>query len=266
MPSQPKNFIKDTLGKSLLSISAPYGESESSAASTRYRYDNAQRGEEPFVIIQRTISGDGLCRWRDRDWAVPPEHAFICLVPEASSYCYPPEAEAPWHFSWLNFYGPLPVMLCAALREERGPVLPLPSRSKAQSLFSHLVAASQQRPPRDPADISLASFAFLTEWKRLLDRPEAQTTDPVDAFIQICRTRFREGLGIKELADQTGWSREHLTRTFTDRMKISPARYLRKLRTEAARDMQQFSDVSWTETALRCGFPSVKALRRALAD
>lgn len=250
----------------LLHISALFGEPEEIVSSPRYHYKNDQRGDEPFVIIQRTISGSGECHWNGRCWKVPPEHAFICLVPETSSYHYPAEATEPWRFSWLNFYGPLALILCESLREARGPVLPLPSRSPAQARFLDLVTGAHARSPRDPSDVSLASFAFLIEWKRLLDHPHAQTTDAVETVMRICNARFRERLGIKELADQAGLSREHLTRIFSHRIGISPARYLRNLRANAAREMRQFNDTSWAETALRCGFSSVKALRHALAE
>jgi AraC-like DNA-binding protein len=154
-----------------MTMSAPFGQLKDSAFSSRYHYENDQRGNDSFVIIQRTTTGRGICRWQERDLSVPPETAFICLVP-----------------------------------------------------------------------------------------------DPVEAVIHICRTRFREHLGIKEIADQAGLSREHLTRIFTARMGTSPARYLRNHRVDAAREMRRFSDATWTETALRCGFPSVKALRSALSD
>lgn len=252
--------------ESLLTISIPFGEAEASATSSRYVYNNAQRGPERFVIIQRTHSGWGRCRWKKKSWDVSPGQAFLCLVPESSSYGYPATAKEPWRFSWLNLYGPLAVILCTALREEHGPVLPLPDRSTAQRCFQDLITGAQQRLPRDPADASLAAFTFLTEWKRLLDHPDTRNTDPVDAVIHICRTRFRERLGIKELADQAGLSREHLTRIFSARVGLSPARYLRHLRTNAAREMRQLTGASWTETALRCGFPSVKSLRRALSE
>lgn len=266
MPLWSNSFTTLESPDDLLDISASFGVSDETTSSTRYRYENDQRGGEPFVIIQRTISGSGECHWNGRYWNVPPEHAFICLIPETSSYYFPSEATEPWRFSWLNFYGPLALLLCEALRKAHGPVLPLPSRSTAHGCFRDLVAGAQKRTPRDASDVSLASFAFLTEWKRLLDHPQTQTTDAVDTVIRICHARFRERLGIKELADHAGLSREHLTRLFSERVGTSPARYLRNLRTDAAREMRQSTDTSWAETALRCGFPSVKTLRHALAE
>lgn len=266
MPSWSNSFTTLESPDDFLTISASFGVSDETTSSTRYHYENDQRGDEPFVIIQRTISGSGECHWNGRYWNVPPEHAFICLVPETSSYYFSSEATKPWRFSWLNFYGPLALLLCDALRKARGPVLPLPSRSTAHACFRDLVAGAEARTPQDTSAVSLASFTFLTEWKRLLDQPQGQTSDVIDTVIRICQARFRERLGIKEIADQANLSREHLTRIFSERVGISPARYLRNLRADAAREMRRSTDTSWPETALRCGFPSVKALRHALAE
>ena len=100
------------------------------------------------------------------------------------------------------------------------------------------------------------------EWKRVLDRPAGR--DPVETAKRICHTRYREPVAIKELALQTGLSREHLTRLFTEKVGSSPARYLRELRLEAVREFVATSSGTMKEAALRCGFPSAKALRRAL--
>lgn len=86
----------------------------------------------------------------------------------------------------------------------------------------------------------------------------------MEAVARICRARFREPLGIKELAAHAGLSREHLTRIFTERTGISPARHLRQLRVAAAREMLDHSGMTLKETALRCGFPSAKSLQHAL--
>ncbi|HEX8371468.1 MAG TPA: helix-turn-helix domain-containing protein [Chthoniobacterales bacterium] len=243
-------------------IAAPHGSTKEVVQSTRYRWENSQRGSDPFVIIQHTESGCGRFVWEGESWEVPAGHAFIALVPEASSYSSLEGASNPWEFGWINLYGDLAMSLCRALRAAYGPVLPLPLKSTPASLFQSLVAQAERRVVQDPSDVSTACFAFLMEWKRVLDRPAGR--DPVETAKRICHTRYREPIGIKELALQTGLSREHLTRLFTEKVGSSPARYLRELRLEAVREFVATSSGTMKEAALRCGFPSAKALRRAL--
>lgn len=252
-------------GESLLDLSVPFGKRRDGANSTRYRWDNKRRGNQRFVIIQYTLSGAGVFRWGNDIREVPAGHAFICFNPEDSEYYFPENAGEPWKFAWVNFYGPLSFLLCGELREVYGPVLPLPTRSVAAGAFIELAARADQRSSVMPPDSGIAGFSFLVEWKRLLDRPSLSDADPVETVLRICRERFHEPLGIKELAAQAGISREHLTRIFTQQTGTSPAHHLRALRVKAAREMLRLSSaITLTEVALRCGFPSVKALGRAL--
>ncbi len=248
-----------------LTISTIFGCLSETVSSPRYHWRSDRRGKQQFVIIQQTLSGHGLMEWENQTWEVPEGNAFICLVPERSAYRFPPDATEPWRFSWLNFYGSLAQTLCRTLRTTYGPILPLPPRSEPGLAFRALTAQAARRSPRDVCDMTQACFHFLIEWKRLLDRPQSRSSDPVETVRRICQSRFREPLGIKELAAQAGMTREHLTRIFTERTGTSPARYLRGLRVQAARGLlRHVPEITYKEAALRCGFPSVKALHRAL--
>lgn len=248
-----------------LIISTPFGRYAESVNSSRYYWKNDRRGDQQFVIIQQTLSGTGSFTLAGETYAVHAGHAFLCLVPEPSTYRFPEAFPTPWKFSWLNLYGLLALQLCRHLRDTYGSVLPLPPRSVPGAAFHALVTRAEQRLARDPHDATLASLNFLVEWKRLLDHPQMRPADSVALVKRICQTHFREPLGIKELAAQTGLSREHLTRIFTERTGTSPARYLREIRTHAARRLLRHRGMTLKEAALRCGFPSTKALHRALS-
>lgn len=248
-----------------LRISLPFGAIEERRNSPRYIWNCRDRNDDQFVIIQRTISGMGMFVWEGRSFPVPKDHAFIATIPEDSTYFFPPESREAWTFSWLNFYGPLAVTLSRDLRRQYGPVLPLPRRSPACSAFDALVLQGSKRAPADSYDTSQACYAFLMEWTRLLSRPGLDVLDPVETAIRICRSRFREPLGVKELAAESGISREHFTRLFTEKTGSPPALFLRQLRADAAEAMMKDGTVSLREVALRCGFASSRALNRALA-
>ncbi len=251
-----------------LLISLPFAERENIAHSSRYYWNSAQRGNEQFVIIQRTQTGYGIFEIDGKPWPVPPESAFIAIVPEQSVYYFPKEAQIPWHFSWINFYGNLGISLTREFRNTFGPVLPLPARSEAGRLYRRL-AFPEPGSSLDPHKTSAACYTFLMEWARQLTRPMQREGDPVETALALCASRFREPLGVKELAAITGLTREHFTRLFTARTGRSPARHLRDLRVKAAREMirtQEGSNAAPArEVALRCGFPSVRSLKAALA-
>lgn len=247
-------------------VTVPFGDTEVQSDFSRYQWFNDRRGSSQFVIIQTTLSGKGTFSWLGETRDVPAGHAFLCLVPERSSYRLPEAARQPWSFAWINLYGGLAMSYCRAFRAAYGPVLELPPRSLPFTLFADLVSRAKSRVILDPIDATQLAFTFFMEWKRLLDRPRIRETDPVDLALRICEARFREPLGIKELASQANLSREHLTRIFTKQTGRSPARHLRDLRLRAALKMLDSYDTSLQETAMRCGFSSKRALLRAISS
>jgi len=245
-------------------LSMPFGDALQSISSPRYCWDSTQRGKESFVIIQWTLEGEGVFEWQGERHAVRMGEAFIAIVPEVSKYYYPKQSPEPWKVAWLNFYGSLAESLFRQLREAFGPVVPLPNRSAAGVMALRLAELAKSRAFPDPHEASVAGYAFVVEWLRQLTRPMMQLGDPVQVAVALCAARFREPLGVKELAAQTGLTREHFTRLFTERMGKPPARYLRELRVNAAQQMLRRQGAPLKEVALRCGFPSVRSLRQAL--
>lgn len=247
-------------------LTVPFGKPRSSAYSPRYSWNNATRGKEEFVILQWTLEGEGCFGISGKAWPVKAEEAFIAIVPEASEYYFPKQSQGPWKFAWLNIYGSLGVSLFRRFRAQFGPVVPLPRRSAAGMMFLRLAELASTGKLPDPHKASAECYAFLMEWSHQLTRPMMQAGDPVQVAMTLCATRFREPLGVKEMAAQTGLSREHFTRIFTASTGKSPAGYLRELRVNAARQMLRGQDAPLKEVALRCGFPSVRSLKRALAE
>lgn len=247
-------------------FSVPFGEGPSTVSSPRYAWNNATRGKDEFVIIQGTLEGEGCFEFRGRRWPLKPGEAFIAIVPEASEYYYPKQAQEPWKFAWINVYGTLGVSIFRQFREQFGPVVPLPRRSAAGMQFLRLAELANAGKLPDPHKTSAECYAFLMEWWHQLTEPMMQLGDPVQVAMSLCAARFREPLGVKEMAAQTGLSREHFTRVFAERTGQSPAGYLRELRVNAAREMLRGQDAPLKEVALRCGFSSVRALKRALEE
>src|SRR5690606_32185287 len=147
----------------------------------------------------------------------------------------------------------------SSFRETYGAVLPLPRKSKAGFLYERL--SSGLETPADSFGNSALCYEFLMEWARQLAKPKVQERSPVAVALDLCAARFREPLGVKELAAETGLTREHFTRLFTEQTGSSPARHLRNLRTQAAREMMEIGGIPAKEVALRSGFPSVRSLR-----
>lgn len=69
---------------------------------------------------------------------------------------------------------------------------------------------------------------------------------------------------VAALAHRVGLSERHLVRRFTDEVGIPPAKFVARVRVDAARHELERSDDTVAAIAARCGFGSAETLRRSL--
>lgn len=70
-------------------------------------------------------------------------------------------------------------------------------------------------------------------------------------------------LSVEAIARSVGLSARHFTRRFRSEVGESPARYVERVRVEAARHLLETERVGLEGVARQCGFPSAEVLRRA---
>jgi len=228
-----------------------------------YRWRNDQRGDGPCVILQWSHLGRGWFRLGARVYPVDPGMVFIGLVPEASSYGFPKSAPEPWEFSWLNIDGSAAVWHWKRFRDAHGPVLRLSEGGEAAREFRAIVQATISRGWADGRKASLACYQFLAQWDRELRQPVRL----VPGFIrQLIEETARTGrlAGVKELAAEVGWTREHFTRVATLELGEAPATALRRLRAQRAKELRKLTGLPLEEIARYAGFGSKRSLERAL--
>ena len=114
-----------------IALSMPFFRSSETVTSPKYRWLCHDRGTESFVILQWTLSGEGVFDGSQGPQRVRLGHAFLAVLPEKSTYYYPPEAREPWTFSWFNFYGTFACDLFRRFQLRFGPVIPLAPRGLA---------------------------------------------------------------------------------------------------------------------------------------
>ena len=242
---------KDALHEGLLYV--PFGNREETQISSRYYLDNRKRGNEPFVIFQYTLQGEGSFQLNGETHRVPARHAFIAIPPEASAYRYPEHARAPWIFSWVNFYGDFSIQLWRELREFAGPVVAL--SSSAQRIFAALTrGVSGKSGKRDVWKTSVLAYRLYLEIRKTA--PQRSAADRLQNTLNYLYLHYREPIRVKEVAAQARLTREHFTRIFTQRFGESPAAWLRQMRLKAAEKLLLSTPLPVKEIAFRSGFAS----------
>jgi len=70
-------------------------------------------------------------------------------------------------------------------------------------------------------------------------------------------------LSTATLAGRVGVSERHLTRLFLREVELTPGRFVRRARTEAAAQLLTSTDLTMEAIASRCGFGTAETLRQA---
>jgi transcriptional regulator GlxA family with amidase domain len=130
----------------------------------------------------------------------------------------------------------------ALIQEDRGADV---ARQVARMLVTYL-----QRPGHQ------AQMSMFTS-------PEPSTSALVRRVIDHIATHPEDDLTIPTLAALAGVSGRHLTRLFRAEMGVTPGRYVRRARVQAAATMLTSTTQPGATIARRCGFGSSEALRQA---
>jgi transcriptional regulator GlxA family with amidase domain len=101
-----------------------------------------------------------------------------------------------------------------------------------------------------------SQFATPTWTTRATDAPVVAVQRHIDAAPG-------GDLRLAALADRAGMSERHFARLFTRQVGLSPARYVERIRVEAARRRLEHDDATTSAVARDCGFGTAETLRRA---
>src|SRR3984885_12949160 len=235
-----------------------------SISSSRYRHTSDNRGDDSFVIVQWTQSCEGLFTNDKGTFKVPPGYAFIAIIPEKTSYHYPPKSKVPWVFDWFNVYGSIACEIFRKFRAEFGHIVPLPLGGAPAAAFRRLLSTLSNPEGAEGTNrrqVSIEAYSFVLEWWREASQG-GSPEDGLDRAMRFCREHFREQLSVKRIAYETNMSREHFTRSFSQRFKETPGGVLRELRLNEANILLRDTRLPLGEVAVRSGFYSVRHMVR----
>lgn len=133
----------------------------------------------------------------------------------------------------------------AFVEEDNGTEL---ARTVARNLVTYL-----QR-PGDQAQMSM----FVSG--------PAPANNLVRRTIEYIGAHLRDDLTTPALAAEAGVSERHLTRLFLRHLGLTPGRYVRQARTEAAAHLLASTSLPMASVAVRCGFGTAETLRQAFVD
>lgn len=91
-----------------------------------------------------------------------------------------------------------------------------------------------------------------------------QSTDslPVNQIVQFIQEHLSDDLSVEGMAERLSMSSRNFSRVFIKETGVSPAKYVEKVRVEAARRRLEESNLSLDQVAQECGLVNANGLRR----
>lgn len=238
------------------------------AAGSRWWHDNHGREPADLVVFQMMLTGTCVLRTPDGDREVNAGQAFLFCYDEPTAYGRPPDqptwpgAAQPIQTAHICFGGAGLRPHWDVLRARFGPIVNIGTALRVLELIRDIETAFARDRFSDRRAHSPTVHAFVM---RLFDEIEAAAAEglsPVERAVDELLRAPLSGHSLKQVAHQHGVTREHLTRTFTERVGQPPATWLREARLQRALELLRATELSIETVALQAGFASTRTLAR----
>ncbi|HEV7717822.1 MAG TPA: AraC family transcriptional regulator [Arsenicitalea sp.] len=238
------------------------------AERSDYSWSGLKRGLTPFVVIQHTLSGQGMLDFQGRAVPLGPGDTMLVTIPHDHRYYL--ERGGDWRFFYLVLSGQEVMRLAGEVIAAGGPILRLSPRA-LDRLAACLLALLDGEADAPGEASSLAYRAIMALVDDVLsanpvvdDAVHAEWLLRVNAHIE---RHLAEPLTVERLAGVAGMSRAHFVRRFSRAAGAPPSEYVFRTRMARASRLLQATQLPVLEIATACGFldPNyfTKAFRRA---
>lgn len=232
--------------------------------SSGYYYDCRKRSDA-HIGLQLTLSGEGYYERGGRVVALRPGMAFFEDIPSDFRYGYPLHATAPYEHVWLDLQGAMAATLWRqVVAVSGGRVVQLGDPNPVAPLMLALAHQHAARMLADRYQVSARIYEIIMLILALLARARVTTAPLVQGALRAIHLRGRDHrLDVAAIARELHCSREHLARTFTQAIGVSPVQYLLQHRLRLVQEALRDSHDPLPAIASRCGFSSANYLCRA---
>lgn len=211
-----------------------------------------------YSVFQYTISGEGILKHGNSLYRVPAGSAFVCnSIDEDVSYFFPAEVTEPWKFIYVEMSGHQIKSVISHMQKYQEPVIRF---SNEPTVVARLKSFSRFNNRNCLLPISESNAIVSSIEQLLIGNIEEDISLPSGDIVSAARTELNRSLEqpitVSELADRLNVSREHLSRTFTKLIGISPHRFILNQKVSFACKLLRSSNLSCKEISARLGFSS----------
>jgi AraC-like DNA-binding protein len=217
-----------------------------------YDWDGRRRGQTPFTVLQHTIGGSGRLRYENRNYRLAAGDTLLVLVPHNHRYWL--DKGARWEYFWISMNGEEALRIHRLILSAAGPILKLQTET-----VDHLADLSLRltREATTPARASAIAYeAAMALYDDVFgSHAVAADRSVMQPVIDYINARLEQPLPVGELAEVSGLSRAHFSRTFAESEGLPPAEFVLQQRMQrAAKLLTATAFLPIKEIAIMTGF------------
>lgn len=218
----------------------------------------------PHYLFKLTLRGAGRYRQEGRTWTLQPGYAFVCDWHNPTvAYWYPEDGAAPWHFLYLAFLAPRPVV--AELLAQCGPVFPVDLDTPVVRELLAFGAGASEEVELSAGQASLIVAQLLATWadSRHAHHACSAATRLVTRARRLLQTAAPPVTSVQQLARTLEVSPAHLCRVFRSQTGASALQAITRQRLQRACTLLRDPALRCKEVAAQTGYDTSSHFARA---
>ena len=193
-------------------------------------------------LLHYVVYGFGTFERDGQIWSVKPGDMFV-IPPYVETY-YEADQKKPWRYIWIGFTteGDVPEQL-------KAPVVHCPGAGK---IFEDMLQCGKLENGR-------TAFLCAKLWELFSTLMEGGEPDAdyVQKALHCMNSEYVRGITVQQVAERLNINRSYLSELFSERMGISPQKYLINLRLEKAAELLTVYRESPSTAGISVGYPDL---------
>ncbi len=245
-----------------ITIVRPVGVGHETINSNSYSWDNEKHGTgEQYGFFQYTLSGTGHLLLDNNRHKCERECGFLCTTDHHFKYWFDKATDSTWEFLWIGFSGTSAISIIKSIQTGFGKFVKLPISSRCIHTIYELYSKANKNQWHNETELSSMGYLFLLQLiEDLRKKHTNDTTERIDESAHYIKTHFDESISVELLALRYGYSREHFSRLFSQRIGLSPTQYILDCRLEQAKRLVCENKLSLKQIADKCGLKDANYL------
>lgn len=227
-------------------------------------YFTEREGLNQYLLVY-TLSGCGYIKYRDIEYVVPENHAFLIHCRE---YHYYKTKAAEWEFLWVHFNGTGANEYFNLINENSFEIINIGKNSSIIDLIHEIQSIISSKTQLTDIKLSPIVHSLLTQillhrFAALNNSKHQHHKEAIDNVIEYIHKNFTHSINIDDLAKSINLSKFYMVRLFKSFTGQTPYDYLIRYRINASKRLLKETDNSVKDIALMVGFNDVKNFIKA---